>query len=426
MSTSIDFRNVSKKYVLGQFRGSLRQAVPGLLRKLGGRNDRQGPPEFWALRDVSFQVRPGEALGIIGPNGSGKTTTLKLISKVTEPTSGAIDVKGRLSALIELGAGFHPDLTGRENIYLNGSILGMTRQEIRQRFDAIVEFSGLEPFLDTPVKRYSSGMYCRLGFAVAAHVNPEVLLVDEVLAVGDAAFRSRCLRRMSELKADGTTIVFITHDMGYLQRLCSRAIFLYKGTIMTDGLVSETIQTYRDHAAYRAAEQTEDLGLAKRSAPSGAKRDRMGAPDAKIAITDVRFTSMGESVCEARTGAPLTIYVGYHAQCPFEGVNVEVWLYGLDGAEYATFATAWDGLGPLKLVGTGEVALHIDPVCLVPGSYFVNVALSDPAGLEKYDRRWEVDRIVVLSGPTAHGLLYQPHRWDVGLEGPDGVGPGRQ
>ncbi|MGC8958962.1 MAG: ABC transporter ATP-binding protein [Chloroflexia bacterium] len=358
-----------------------------------------------ALDNISLHIGHGESVGLIGPNGAGKTTILKLLAGITKPSSGTIRTCGRVSSLIELGAGFHPDLTGRENIYLNATILGLPRRQIQRRFDAIVDFSELEHFLDTPVKRYSSGMYCRLGFSVAAFVDPDILLVDEVLAVGDAAFQAKCLKRMSELRAAGTTIIFVTHSLGYLQRLCQRAIFLYRGQVQADGITSEVIRTYMDHPSYRGNPDRVELDTAYgvSTAASG-----------PISITAVYFTDrLGNRVEQARTGAPLNIHVAYAASEPVTEANVEIWLYGLDGSEYATFATIWDGLGPLNLQGYGEIRLQFDALCLMPGAYFVNAAISDPNGLRKYDLHWGRHRLIVLSGPISYGLLYQPHYWVV-------------
>src|SRR5215510_7246856 len=210
---------VSKRYRLSQLGArSIREEVARLVQ--GGMSREK--EEFYALRDISFEVDQGETLGLIGPNGSGKSTILKLLSRIIYPTEGRIVVRGSVASLIEVGAGFHPELTGHENIFLYGSIMGMKKAEVREKFDRIVEFSGLQRFIDTPVKRYSSGMYVRLGFAVAAHINPHVLLVDEVLAVGDASFQSKCQRRIEDLQRNGMTIVFVSHDMSAVQRLCSR------------------------------------------------------------------------------------------------------------------------------------------------------------------------------------------------------------
>jgi ABC-type polysaccharide/polyol phosphate transport system ATPase subunit len=244
--SALEFRNISKKFRRGEGHDSLRDLLPWLFRKAFKTNDANSlkDAEFWALRDVSFRVSGGEALGIVGPNGSGKSTTLKILSGILKPTLGELRVHGRISALIEVGAGFHPDLTGRENIYLNGAILGMSRSEIQRKMDAIVEFSGISAFIDTPVKRYSSGMYARLGFSIAAHVEPEILLVDEVLSVGDFTFQGRCIQKMNEILKNGTTVIFVSHNMEAVLSLCGRAILLLNGKVACEGKPAEVIAEY--------------------------------------------------------------------------------------------------------------------------------------------------------------------------------------
>jgi len=244
----IEFWQVSKRFQLQEGR-TLREFVPALLKGRGWTNP------FYALRDVTFSIDRGETVGIIGRNGSGKSTTLKLIAGVTAPTEGEVRVEGRVSPLIELGAGFHPDLTGRENVHLNASILGMSGKEIRQQFDNIVNFAELWEFIDTPVKRYSSGMYVRLGFAVAVHSNPEVLLVDEVLSVGDAFFQEKCLAKMHEFQRQGTTIVVVSHSLDLVASFCERAIWLDHGRIVAEGPAAQVVQQYTEtvpHAAETA------------------------------------------------------------------------------------------------------------------------------------------------------------------------------
>ena len=239
----IEVENISKRYRLGQFNAqTLRDEVENLFRRFRKNGKDAGvlgasapESEFWALRDVSFSVQPGEVVGIIGRNGAGKSTLLKLLSRVTEPTSGQMRIRGRVASLLEVGTGFHPDLTGRENIYLNGAILGMTRAEIRRKFDEIVAFAEVDKFLDTPVKRYSSGMYVRLAFAVAAHLEPEILIVDEVLAVGDAEFQKKCLGKIRDVAGHGRTVLLVSHNMPSINRLCRRCILLDGGQIVIDG-----------------------------------------------------------------------------------------------------------------------------------------------------------------------------------------------
>src|SRR5215216_3698658 len=236
----IKFDRVSKKYLIRQERER-----NGTLNSISDRLRRLRSKDFWALKEVNFDVQQGEALGIIGHNGAGKSTILKLLSRITAPTSGEIRIRGQLSALIEVGSGFHPELTGRENVYLSGSILGMRRREISEKLESIIDFAGVRQFIDTPVKRYSSGMYVRLGFSIAAHLDPDILLLDEVLAVGDAAFQSKCLKRITELKETGTTVVFISHDLTAVELLCDRALLLSHGKVVADGSARATITKYQ-------------------------------------------------------------------------------------------------------------------------------------------------------------------------------------
>lgn len=255
----ISVENLSKRYLVGHegpqerynsLRDTLMRHGRNFARKTldmaRGRQIVQGDEveEFWALKDVSFEVKRGEVLGIIGRNGAGKSTLLKILSRITEPTSGRVVLDGRVASLLEVGTGFHPELTGRENIYLNGAILGMSKAEIRRKFDEIVDFSGVEKFLDTPVKRYSSGMYVRLAFAVAAHLEPEILIIDEVLAVGDAEFQKKCLGKMQDVAKGGRTVLFVSHQMGTISRLCTNAILLQRGIVEIAGSVQEVVKRY--------------------------------------------------------------------------------------------------------------------------------------------------------------------------------------
>jgi lipopolysaccharide transport system ATP-binding protein len=261
MSVAIRVENLSKRYRLGlTHAGSIRElvnrAVGRLKRKTEGllphelasahANGRQVEPDgsFWALKDVSFEVQEGDVLGIIGRNGAGKSTLLKILSRITVPTRGRVELYGRVASLLEVGTGFHPELTGRENVFLNGAILGMTRAEVKRKFDEIVAFAEIEKFIDTPVKRYSSGMYVRLAFAVAAHLEPEILVVDEVLAVGDASFQKKCLRQMGEVAHEGRTVLFVSHNMGAVNRLCSRCLSLTQGKVCRNGLTKEVVENY--------------------------------------------------------------------------------------------------------------------------------------------------------------------------------------
>jgi len=257
MAAAIVFDDVWKKFRRGERHDSLRDLIPGL----AARFLRRTPPadlkqeEFWALQGVSFAVERGKALGIIGSNGAGKSTTLKLLTKILKPTRGTYSTRGRVGALIEVAAGFHPDLTGRENVYLQGAIMGMTKADIARHFDAIVDFAGIGPFIDTPVKRYSSGMNARLGFSIAAHLNPDVLLIDEVLAVGDMEFQKRCFLRMKEFTAQGTAIAFVSHNLKAVMDLCDQAILLKDGRVHAIGATGDVISKYLENAMH--AESTE-------------------------------------------------------------------------------------------------------------------------------------------------------------------------
>ncbi len=253
VSPVVEVEQLGKKFRRGEYFDTLRDLIPGTLRRLRrpdvGRNDGW----FWALRDVSFCVNAGEVLGIVGANGAGKSTLLKILARILRPSTGRVIVRGRLRALIEIAAGFHPDLTGRENIYLNAAILGMKMSDVRKRFDDIVEFAGIGPFLDTPVKRYSSGMFARLGFAVAAHLEPDILVVDEVLAVGDAAFQAKCLGKMRDVAGEGRTVIFVSHNMRAVQQLCHRALLLEQGRIVKEGPPAEVVEAYLTRALTHGA-----------------------------------------------------------------------------------------------------------------------------------------------------------------------------
>lgn len=263
MKSIISVHNVSKQYRIGvreaygSLRESLMNAARAPLRRLSG-NGPKPDESIWALRDVTFEVAPGEALGIIGRNGAGKSTLLKILSRITEPTSGRIDLYGRVGSLLEVGTGFHPELTGRENIFLNGAILGMRREEIENKFDEIIAFAEIEKFLDTPVKRYSSGMYMRLAFAVAAHLEPEILVVDEVLAVGDAQFQKKCLGKMGDVARAGRTVLFVSHNMMAIQSLCRRAIWLEGGHILEDDESGRVVAGYLQHSFSARSDQVWD------------------------------------------------------------------------------------------------------------------------------------------------------------------------
>jgi lipopolysaccharide transport system ATP-binding protein len=259
MAIAIEAQGISKRYRLGEFQaayGTLRESLVHAGRLLTGKEHKLKTQELWALEDVSFTVEEGEVLGVIGRNGAGKSTLLKVLTRITTPTRGRVEIRGRVGSLLEVGTGFHPELTGRENIYLNGAILGMKRREIQRKLPEMVEFSGVEAFLDTPVKRYSSGMYVRLAFSVAAHLEPEILLVDEVLAVGDAEFQARCLGRMEDFGATGRTVVFVSHNMQTVAQLCDRVLLMEHGTVVRDGPAADVVAHYLQTSAGAGSSRT--------------------------------------------------------------------------------------------------------------------------------------------------------------------------
>lgn len=267
MKPIIKVENISKQYLIGgreashdSLRELLMDKVKSPFRRLREREEQAAARTLWALKDINFEVEPGEMVGLIGHNGAGKSTLLKILSRITEPTTGRIELYGRIGSLLEIGTGFHPELTGRENLYLNGAILGMKRAEIERKFDEIVAFSEIEKFIDTPVKRYSSGMYVRLAFSVAVHLQPEILFLDEVLAVGDSAFQIKCLNKMQDIRNEGRTIIFVSHNMQAITRICKRAIYLSEGVIIKDGPAKEIASTYlSSHLSISAESKWENL-----------------------------------------------------------------------------------------------------------------------------------------------------------------------
>jgi lipopolysaccharide transport system ATP-binding protein len=311
---AVRIENIGKRYRLQHRQkneeDTLLNAFAGGLRSFfSPRHGAQVSEDFWAVRNISFDVQSGDRVGIIGRNGAGKSTLLKILSRIVQPTEGSIEYHGRIASLLEVGTGFHGDLTGRENIYLNGSILGMSRQEIDRQFDAIVEFSEVSRFLDTPVKRYSSGMYVRLAFAVAAHLDPEILVVDEVLAVGDAAFQKKCLNRMSEISREGKTLFFVSHNMAAVQNLCEKCVYLNRGRLVQYGDTSLVIPEYLK--ASMTAARTELRN----------REDRSGS--GQMRFTGFRITGAnGEEMVAAHCGSPVTFQVEIYAEKPVSGVTI--------------------------------------------------------------------------------------------------------
>jgi lipopolysaccharide transport system ATP-binding protein len=400
MSAAITFDRVSKKFRRGEHHDSLRDLVPSIAARLLGRRrvQRGADQDFWAVSDVSFEVRPGEALGLIGPNGAGKSTILKLLTRILKPTSGTCTVRGRVGSLIEVAAGFHPDLTGRENVYLQGAIAGMPRTEIVRKFDQIVDFAGVSEFIDTPVKRFSSGMNARLGFAIAAHLDPEVLIIDEVLSVGDATFQARCITRMRELVARGVPLVSVSHNLPSILELCTHAILLNRGKVQFSGTAIETVQAYRRSVAARSATPK--------------------TPGTPIWISSVQLLDASGAPAESiRTGDPLTVRIGYDTAGRVQNPGFAVDIHHADGVYCFGTSThrARQEFGALS--GSGHVDLKIDAVQLSAGCYSLSAGihraggLGGGGGLGLYDLHECAYPLTITSERAEPGLVSLPHRF---------------
>ncbi len=402
---AIRVEGLGKRYRLahGQERGSYRTLRESVMNFVANPFKGKGSvEEFWALKDVSFEVQPGEVVGIIGRNGAGKSTLLKVLSRITKPTTGRVEINGRVGSLLEVGTGFHPELTGRENIYLNGSILGMSRKEIDRKFDEIVAFAEVEKFLDTPVKRYSSGMYVRLAFAVAAHLEPEILIVDEVLAVGDQAFQEKCLGMMRAVSQSGRTILFVSHNLGALARLCKRGLVLGGGVVLhQEGPIGPAVDFYLRRLRQSAG------------TPAGARTDRVGGQRSRI--TEVRIS-------DGRTGGTGPLVVGRPVRFEFNfselltNMGCAFSIYNAHGDLLANFNSK-AALGLVTWEGRPQFICDISELLLVPGDYRINVALF--ADGEQIDHLEAAATFQAADGVVAGrrcatgdpGIFYLPASW---------------
>ncbi len=402
----ISVQNLGKSYLIGHqetrekyraLRDVVMDSAKGILRSakdmMAGRQIVQGSSieEFWALRDVNFEIQQGEAVGIIGRNGAGKSTLLKVLSRITEPSEGRIEMEGRVASLLEVGTGFHPELSGRENIYLNGAILGMTRAEIRRKFDEIVAFAEVEKFLDTPVKRYSSGMYVRLAFAVAAHLEPEILVVDEVLAVGDSVFQKKCLGKMQDVASHGRTVLFVSHNMHAVSQLCSRVIVLGGGNVLFDGDTEDAIHFY----------------LKKFSALEGAQWTRpVESERPALSVEDVG--------CEFRTdptGDSLVVEVGVISNQSHKPCFIAIDIRDPMGMSIMQAIPSLDPFIPTAVGESHRIKMRIELPALIPGDYFLGIWLG-PHNTETIDNVNSTASFHVTHSPTP-GRIF-PHHYSNG------------
>lgn len=402
MTTVIRLDNISKRFILRPDGArSFQELVTGLWRK------HRPPEEFWALKNISFDVKQGDAVGLIGPNGAGKSTILKLITRIIEPTSGNIEANGRVAALLELGAGFHPDLTGRENIFLNGSILGLGHREIKKRFDSIVEFSGIGRFVDVPIKHYSSGMQVRLGFSIATAVDPDILLIDEVLAVGDQAFQAKCLQRIGEMRREGTTLLFVSHNANAVRRLCNRAVRLEKGHLHSMGDTNEVIASY-----LRDVSSEQNTGISVDD--SGALRAGQRWGSGLVEIVGVCFLDgQGQEQTEFRTGETLIARITYRAPRRIERPSFGIALHRSDGTHVTGPDTTTTGFPIDYIEGEGTIDYVIDRLPLLPGEYQFTATVYDQYSIHPYDHHHRMYTFVVKPGITREieGVVCIPCSW---------------
>ena len=423
MPASIKVENLSKRYHLGQTSaGTLGELIGSAAARLFGRTPADSPArpvvkmsaafngsqidgngDFWALREISLEIEQGDVVGIIGPNGAGKSTLLKILSRITAPTAGRVEVHGRVASLLEVGTGFHPELTGRENVYLNGAVLGMTKPEIRRRFDEIVDFSGISDFIETPVKRYSSGMYVRLAFAVAAHLDPEILVVDEVLAVGDAQFQAKCLQKLRETSQHARTVLFVSHNLHAISSLCSRVILMHDGRIKAIGETSAVVSQYLSEIA-----PTE-------TTPNSSPTDS----EAAITFTGRAFVDrFGRQTTTIPFDEPISIALDYRIVEPVANYRIGINLETSTGIGVSDFTTEeFPELNLPLAPGEHRVLVRLPEALLGPGDYYITCSIDQP-GFCVFDSRNRWNRFSVVGNPLPrnrpwHGIISMPAQWEV-------------
>jgi lipopolysaccharide transport system ATP-binding protein len=420
----IEVKNIGKKYTINHQRGgyvALRDVLMGILKspfafiktKAKQAVGLETKEDFWALKDVNFTVNKGEVIGIIGRNGAGKSTLLKILSQITPPTTGEIKINGTVGSLLEVGTGFHPELTGRENIFLNGAILGMPKKEIVKKFDAIVEFAGIDKFLDTPVKHYSSGMYVRLAFSVAAHMEPDILIIDEVLAVGDAEFQKKCLGKMEDItKSEGRTILFVSHNMDAIRQLCQKCLLLENGKIIDAGKTKEVIEKYTSSTVF---ESKVDL----------TKKQHSDRPKEYGSLTELYITNNKMEPCNIFTmGDTIIFKLSLNCKNFLEGVELGIKISGNLGAAIHYYTSTWEGLNLDLKPGNHSFEIIVRQIYLFPGKYIIGAWLSK-SGYLSDDSIQNITMIEIVSGDiTGHpanfdkyaysgGEVYSPSKWEL-------------
>lgn len=409
MSTPvIKVEGIGKEYVIGgrervseTFREMLSSALVGPFRRFRElRGQVEAEERFWALNDVSFEVHQGEIIGIIGRNGAGKSTLLKVLSRITAPTKGRVEIRGRVSSLLEVGTGFHPELTGRENIFLNGAILGMSRGEIERKFDAIVAFAEIERFLDTPVKRYSSGMHVRLAFAVAAHLEPEILIVDEVLAVGDAEFQKKCLGKMGEVAGCGRTVLFVSHHVGAVRKLCSRAILLRNGELAADDTVARTLELYLQSPAANSHINVSEWSWSGTEMPG----------DETFRLRNVSVKTIAQTATsEVSTDEAFQITIEYEKRVPVRGVRISLQLATASGEIVFTTTDHSERSTQTDQPGIGFSRCFIPAKLLNVGRYTIRLSVDIP-GIRVIARWFDVGPFSVV-GQHNGGTTFVDREW---------------
>ncbi len=374
----IELHHISKRFAMHRERHrSFQESFIRLFRPAQASTD-----AFWPLRDISLTINSGDCIGIIGRNGSGKSTLLKLISGILPPTSGDLMVSGRISALLELGAGFHPDLTGRENVYLNGSIYGISRKQMNQIIDPIIDYAELGDFIDTPIKHYSSGMYVRLGFAVAIHTEPDLMLVDEVLAVGDAAFQRKCMDSIQQYRRQGGTLLLVSHDMGAIQAICNRVLWIEEGVIQADGHPTDVMMTYQRYYA----ELEEARHQAHQDQPEGEKSTKQRWGTGQVRITKVELCdAAGQAHINFRTGDPMIVRLHYEAKSRIETPVFGLAIHHQQGTHICGPNTKFGGLTLPMIKGSGIISYAIPALALLSGGYLLSVAAVNQNSTETFD-----------------------------------------